>query len=413
MNRTGADTWQTTRLGDVLTLQRGYDIRKVDLRDGSVPVVSSGGVYGYHDTPIAEGPGVVIPRTGTLGTAYYIESDYWPHNTTLFVRDFKGNQPRFVHYFLRGFAVVHLNVGSAHPTLNRNHLHPLSVRWPSLPEQKAIAHVLGTLDDKIELNRRMNETLEEMARAIFKSWFVDFDPVKAKMDGRKPCGMDDETAALFPDSFEDSAIGRIPRGWAARVVTDVIDVNPRRPLRKGDVAPYVEMKHMPERGHRPSSWPCREFRSGTRFTNGDTLVARITPCLENGKTAYVDFLDDGSIAWGSTEYIVLRPRQPLTPMYAYFLARSPDFRAYMIANMTGSSGRQRVPASCLESYTVAPPPAGVTTKFDGTVAPMIRRVAANHDENVTLAGLRDALLPKLISGELDVRELTDLPIETA
>ena len=161
---------------------------------------------------------------------------------------------------------------------------------PPLPEQRAIAHILGTLDDKIELNRRMNETLEEIARALFKSWFVDFDPVHAKMEGRDT-GLPSDVAALFPNRLVDSELGEIPEGWEVVPLPEMIEVNPPRSLRKGEVAPYLDMANMPTRGHVPDTVIDRPFGSGMRFTNGDTLVARITPCLENGKTAYGGFLE--------------------------------------------------------------------------------------------------------------------------
>ena len=139
---------------------------------------------------------------------------------------------------------------------------------------------------------------------------MDFDPVRAKMDGRKPEGMNDVTAKLFPDSFQDSPMGPIPKGWKAVRLPEAIDVNPRRTLRKGTVAPYLDMKNVPTYGHCPNNVIDREFTSGTKFENGDTLLARITPCLENGKTAFVDFLDEGQVGWGSTEFIVLSPKPP-------------------------------------------------------------------------------------------------------
>nr|WP_277883458.1 N-6 DNA methylase [Nostoc flagelliforme] len=171
-------------------------------------------------------------------------------------------------------------------------------------------YILGTLDDKIELNQQINHTLEAIARALFKSWFIDFDPVRAKIDGRQPAGMDAETAALFPDEFEDSA-GKIPNGWKTVPLSEVIEVNPRRSLTQGKLAPYLDMQNMPTQGHRPNGWIYREFSSGTKFIQGDTLLARITPCLENGKTAFIDFLPEGEVGWGSTEYIILRPKPPL------------------------------------------------------------------------------------------------------
>jgi len=269
---------------------------------------------------------------------------------------------------------------------------------PPLTEQRAIAHVLGTLDDKIELNRRMNETLEAMARALFKSWFVDFDPVRAKVVGRQPFEMDAETAALFPASFEDSPLGEVPKGWEVVPLPEVVEVNPVRSLKKDTVAPYLDMANMPTQGHRALEWIERPFGSGTRFIDGDTLLARITPCLENGKTAFVDFLQDGQVGWGSTEYIVLRPRLPLPVEYGYYLARSDALREHTIMNMTGTSGRQRAPASCFDKYLLAVPPDTVAQQFGEFAKASIAVIRANDEQSRTLATLRDALLPKLLSG---------------
>ncbi len=273
---------------------------------------------------------------------------------------------------------------------------------PLLNEQKAIAHILGTLDDKIELNRRMNETLEAMARAIFKSWFVDFDPVRAKMDGRHPFGMDSATAALFPDRFVESALGCTPQGWKIRQLSEVIEVNPKRTLSKGTISPYLDMKNMPTRGHCPNEIIDRAFSSGTKFSNDDTLLARITPCLENGKTAFVDFLCDGEVGWGSTEYIVFHPKTPLPAEFGYYLARSDDLRSFAIQNMTGTSGRQRVPPDCFNQYLLAIPPEAIVRRFGDFVRPFIKQISANVEQSKHLAAIRDALLPKLLSGDICV-----------
>ncbi len=293
-------------------------------------------------------------------------------------------------------------VGATMPSLNTQLLSDVIVPHPrDLGEQRAIAHILGTLDDKIELNRRMNETLEAMARALFKSWFVDFDPVRAKTEGRD-LGLPQPLADLFPDSFEESELGEIPRGWKVMPLPSLIDVNPTRTLRKGETAPYLDMASMPTRGHAPDAVIDRPFGSGMRFMNGDTLVARITPCLENGKTAYVDFLQDGQVGWGSTEYIVLRPKSPLPSEFAYCLARSMEFRDFAIQSMTGSSGRQRVPTELLSHFLVASPSKHVAGLFGKLIKPLFARASAATEENRTLAALRDTLLPKLISGELRV-----------
>ncbi len=281
-----------------------------------------------------------------------------------------------------------------------------------ISEQRAIAHILGTLDDKIELNRLMNETLEAMARATFKSWFVDFDPVRAKAEGRDP-GLPKHIADLFPYRFDDSEMGEIPSGWELAPLPKVIDVNPTRTLRRGDVSPYLDMANMPTRDHSPDAVIMRPFGSGMRFVNGDTLVARITPCLENGKTAYVDFLDDGQVGWGSTEYLVLRPKHPLPNEFAYCLARSEEFREFAIQSMTGSSGRQRVPAESLSHFMVISPSKQVAEEFGNIVSPLFMRASATTEEGRTLANLRDALLPKIISGELRLGDSERFLQETA
>ena len=154
---------------------------------------------------------------------------------------------------------------------------------------------------------------------------------------------------LFPDRLVDSEMGAIPEGWVVSRLTEMVDINPKRSLRRGQIAPYLPMANMPTRGHVPDSVDVRPFGSGMRFANGDTLVARITPCLENGKTAYVDFLPDNEVGWGSTEYIVLRPQLPLPNQFAYCLARSAGFREFAIQNMSGTSGRQRGTGSRTES----------------------------------------------------------------
>ena len=285
----------------------------------------------------------------------------------------------------------------------------INISIPPQSTQHAIAHILGTLDDKIELNRRMNETLEGMARALFKSWFVDFDPVRAKMEGRDT-GLPPDVDALFPDRLVESELGEIPEGWEVVPLPEMIEVNPPRSLRKGEVAPYLDMANMPTRGHVPDTVIDRPFGSGMRFTNGDTLVARITPCLENGKTAYVDFLRHDRIGWGSTEYIVMRPKPPLPNEFAYCLARSTHFREFAIQNMTGTSGRQRVPAKALSQFLLSLPPEPIAVRFGKVVQPLFARAGEAVQGSRTLAALRDTLLPKLVSGEIRVIE-TEYSIE--
>jgi type I restriction enzyme S subunit len=292
--------------------------------------------------------------------------------------------------------------GSAQANISGEQIESLKIPLPSVHEQRAIARILRTLDDKIELNRRMNQTLEGLARAIFRSWFVDFDSVVAKAAGRCPVAMSAATAALFPDSFADSPLGPIPNGWQVLALPTAIEINPPRKLAHGMVAPYVDMGNMPTDSARVLGWIERETGSGMRFQNGDALVARITPCLENGKTAYVDFLADGQVGWGSTEYIVLRSKPPLPPEFAYLLARTDEFRGHAIANMTGSSGRQRVPAESLGNYSVVVPEKRLAERFGKWIKPLFDAMKSRGQQSDTLAALRDALLPRLLSGELRV-----------
>ena len=286
--------------------------------------------------------------------------------------------------------------------IKQSELRKISLRLPPLPEQRAIAQVLAGFDDKIELNRRMNATLEAMAQTLFRAWFVDFEPVKAKAEGIAPVGLDAQTAALFPDSFAASTCGMIPQGWEVKRLEEAFEINPTRQLRKGSDATYLDMASVQTQGHRPAGWVQRKFSSGMKFTNGDTLLARITPCLENGKTAFVDFLKSEEIGWGSTEFIVLRPRLPLPEYFAYLLCRHEEFRAHAIQSMTGTSGRQRVQTSALGQYRLCVPDEPVCRAFATAIQPLAAQIAQNSTQSQTLAQMRDSLLPRLISGQLEI-----------
>jgi type I restriction enzyme, S subunit len=220
-------------LGDFVTLQRGHDLPEPQRRVGKVPVMGSFGLTGFHDTPKAQGPGVTIGRSGaSIGVISFVRKDYWPLNTVLYVTNFRGNNPLFTYYFLKSLDLIPFDSGSAQPSLNRNYIYPIKIEVPRRNEQDAIASILGALDDKIELNRRMNETLEALARAIFKSWFVDFDPVRAKAEGGTPVGMDAATSAIFPNRF---SVDGLPDGWQRAFLEDLTEV-----LGRGIAPSYIE-----------------------------------------------------------------------------------------------------------------------------------------------------------------------------
>ena len=226
--------------------------------------------------------------------------------------------------------------------------------------------------------------------------------MRAKAEGREPEGMDAATAALFPSEFEESELGKIPKGWRAVTVAEAVEFNPSHSLTRGTEVRYLEMANTPTSGHRPvGRISLRAFGSGCKFCNGDALLAKITPCLENGKSAFVDFLNDGEVGWGSTEFIVLRAK-PVLPQYgAYLLARHEPFRQFAIQAMTGTSGRQRVVLSRLAQFPMAlPPDTFVAQAAEPTLRALQSRIAANDEQAKVLTGLRDALLPRLISGKL-------------
>ena len=230
----------------------------------------------------------------------------------------------------------------------------------------------------------MNETLEAMARALFKDWFRRLRP-RPRQDGRPralpPAGR------LVPLPRPPRAVGarRHPGGVADKGARGFVTLNPREPMKKGTVAPYLDMAALPTSGPSSDDAVLREFTSGTRFRNGDTLLARITPCLENGKTAFVQSLPEDRVGWGSTEFIVMRVIPPVPPEYTYLLARDPTFRAYAIQSMTGTSGRQRARTEALVPYPLVFPQRQAWSALASIVTPMFAKIKSNHEEINTLA----------------------------
>jgi len=274
--------------------------------------------------------------------------------------------------------------GSTFPNVSSQQLNNLTIEVPDLHTQRRIADILSALDEKIELNRQTNATLEAIAHAIFKEWFVDF---------------------RFPGAtgeMQDSELGPIPRGWRAGRIGDICELNPKLTLRKGAISKYVEMKNLSQCLLSIEEPREREFVSGSKFQNGDTLFARIAPCLENGKTGFVDFLADLEIGWGSTEFIVLRGRNYINPYFIYCLSRLSNFREFAIQSMVGSSGRQRVVESILSDYPTVIPDQETVNNFLKVVEQLFFQVKNNSDQSATVAKIRDALLPKLMSGEIEV-----------
>ncbi|MDO7494631.1 restriction endonuclease subunit S [Acinetobacter baumannii] len=358
--------WFKCTLGEFVYFQRGHDLPKTQMQMGKFPVAGSNGIIGYHNLATTKGPGITIGRSGNIGTPKFYKDDFWAHNTVLYVKNFNGNHPLFAYYFLKTIDFIGFNTGSAVPTLNRNHIHELEINIPTLPEQKVIASVLSSLDDKIDFLHGQNKTLEAMAETLFRQWFIE------------------------DESINDVAIN------------ELIEFNPKRTLAKGTQATYLEMAGLSTQNFNATGYYIREFSSGTKFIQQDTLLARITPCLENGKSGYVTFLNENEVGWGSTEYIVMRPKAHLHPLMAYVLTRNQDFRDYAEGCMEGSSGRQRVNVDHLKEYKIGNPSHPVIQKFNDYLKSIESKLIYNSKQIQTLEKLRDTLLPKLMSGEVRV-----------
>ncbi|ATU99061.1 restriction endonuclease subunit S [Aeromonas taiwanensis] len=310
--------------------------------------------------------------------------------------------------------IQNVTTGTAVPHISAKQILDFEFRLPPAYVRAKVGEIVAALNERITLLRETNTTLEAIAQALFKSWFVDFDPVHARARGEQPAGLAPEVAALFPDSFEESALGMIPRGWSLSPLSEAYEINPTRKLKKGEMAPYLDMASVATSGHTVAEVADREMGSGTKFINGDTLLARITPCLENGKTAFVDFLAQEQTGWGSTEFVVLRPKAPLPTYHGYLLARHPAFREHAIQSMSGTSGRQRVQNDVLGRYLVTVPSEKVAMAFNDVISPLQQKSTENHRQAQTLANLRDTLLPRLISGQLRLpdaeQQLKDLAV---
>ncbi len=380
--------WMSGKLGNFIELKRGYDLPQAKRLPGLVPLVSSSGVSDQHKVAMVKGPGVVTGRYGTIGQVFYVEEDFWPLNTTLYVRDFKGNDPKFVHYFLKTVDFFAYSDKGAVPGVNRNHLHEALATIPPLDLQKEVAATLGALDDRITLLRETNATLEAIAQALFKSWFVDFDPVRAKMEGRAPEGMDEATAALFTDGLEESEseLGAVPRGWQVSKFEDFIN----------------------------------RMSVGKKFDKKTASEIGTTPILDQGKSGIIGFHNESPGIHASLENPVI----VFANHTCYMRLISFDFSVIQnVLPFTGKNvdtvwafyatkGRVKFseykghwPDFSIEKTVV--PAASLTFAFRKIIEPLMRSVRCNELQAQTLSTLRDTLLPRLISGQL--RLPTDMP----
>ena len=388
--------WTNTTLGVFCPLSYGKGL-KADNRNqtGHIPVFGSNGRVGWHDKPLSKGPTVIIGRKGTVGAVHYSPIPCWPIDTTFFITEEGEGLIRFKYFMLTSLNLAEMNGDSAVPGLNRDAFHQLKIPLPSIAEQRAIAEILGAFDDKIELNRRMNETLEAMARAIFDDWFVDFGPARARMEGRKPY-LAPEVWRLFPDRI-DADTGA-PEGWRPGVLGDIA-VSEHRAVAPAEVAadtPYIGLEHMPRRSIALSRWG-RADQVKTpklRFEAGEFLFGRLRPYFHKAGVAPFDGICSTTIA-------VVRPvsQEWSAPVLACISSES--FVDFADRSSTGTTMPQ-TSWEALSRYELAIPPPALAAAYGDAVAPMRDRIVANVRESHALADARDSLLPRLMSGRISI-----------
>ena len=363
----------------------------------------SNGVIGYHDTALTDGPTVIIGRKGTIGAVHYSPVPCWPIDTTFFLTASDVALVRFKYYALRYLGLGNTNSDTAVPGLNRGVAHAHELQVPEEPEQRTIAHILGTLDDKIELNRRMSETLEEMAQALFKSWFVDFDPVRAKMEGCDT-NLPEHIADLFPDRLVGSELGKIPEGWGVKTLGECFNLTmgqspPGSSYNDhGEGLPFFQGRtdfgfRYPENRKFCTApiriaWPGDTLVS-VRAPVGEINMAWTQCCIGRGVAALRHKSASSSFTYYSAWTI-----QKNISVYEH------------TGTVFGAINKKQ-----FEALQTLEPRSELIEAFDSYVRFMDFRIRNNTSEVRTLTDLRDTLLPKLISGETRLANVEKLTAE--
>ena len=416
-------------LNEFILLQRGFDLPQSDRISGDIPVVASTGVAGFHNEYKVDAPGVVIGRSGSIGGGQYIKEKFWPLNTTLWVKDFKGHDARYVYYLLKSIDFHRFNVGTGVPTLNRNHLSSVLVKNLGYINEKVIAKILGDLDDKIHLNNQLHQTLESIAQALFKSWFVDFDPVRAKIAAKQE-GKDSElaamciisgksedeiqqmpegdfaelqaTAALFPDELVESELGEVPKGWDAITLGNFLEIKrggSPRPIQNFMAPtgyPWVKIADATA-DPSPFLFKTKEFiiKEGLRKT---VYLKKGSLILTNSATPGLPkFLElDACIHDG---WLYFPQKKHFSDNYLYFLFLK--LRTQLVAQGNGSVFTN-LKTDILRNQVVLVPTKEVIEKFDFQVGKILEMMKTQCIQSSNLSDLRDTLLPKLLSGKVSV-----------
>jgi type I restriction enzyme S subunit len=380
-------------IGQFLSLQRGYDLTGDEREVGNIPVVGAAGQNGFHNKALASAPGVVVGRCGgSFGQVYFSKEDFWPHNTAMFVTDFKGNDPYFAYYLLKSIDFSKLNSGSAQPSLNRNYVYPTKIIVPKPPEQRKIAAVLAALDAKIDCNQRINAELEAMAKSLYDYWFVQFD---------FPCANGDPYKSSGGKMVYNASLKReIPEGWAAAPLSSIT------PVSNETLNPAV----FPEKSFKHFSIPVFDVTKtygvelgrsigSSKFTvlGVDLLVSKLNPWSNR-----VVYAMDEADQVCSTEFVVWRSPSENLKNFLYFIATSQQFISHCVQSASGtSSSHKRVNPSVMMRFEL-PYEERVAAEFGKMIDPILKKLIVNQRENQYLAQLRDWLLPMLMNGQVIV-----------
>ena len=374
--------WKEVRLGDILNFRRGHDLPHSAMKPGNIPVAGSNGVIGYHDTATPIKPILTIGRSGNVGKPYFYE-EAWAHNTTLYVDDFKGNDPKFLYYLCLTMPFANFGGGSAVPTLNRNHIHPLETKIPvKVEDQRRIASILSSLDRKIELNNKINADLEEMAQAIFKNWFVDFEPFK---DGK----------------FVDSELGMIPEGWKVGRLTEIasymngLAMQKYPPENNEDSLPVLKIKELGQGFCGTDCDRCScNIKDECKIHNGDVIFSW-------SGTLLVDVWCGGDCGLNQHLFKVTSKDYPKWFYYYWTKHHLQEF-IHIAKDKAVTMGH--IKRGHLEEAMVAIPDNDSMEKAHELFEPILSKMISLRLENSRLSLLRDTLLPRLMSGELEVPE---------
>jgi type I restriction enzyme S subunit len=421
-----AGEWATLPLGD-LTVNfdgRRVPVKEADRKPGPYPYYGASGIVDHVDGYLFDGDYLLIAedgenlRTRQTPVAFIATGKFWVNNHAHIVQGNERSTTRFLHYALAATDISGYLTGSTMPKLTQGNLNRIPVVAPPLPEQKRIAHILGTLDDKIELNRRMNATLEAMSRAIFKSWFVDFHPVRQKAAGKQPVGMDAQTAALFPDSFEDSEIGEVPKGWRGGTIGECVEVvdclHTKKPDRTADGKPLLQLANIRDDGLLDmtdcffiSEDDYRKWSFKFETQTGDCVITNV------GRVGAVAQVPPGVTAALGRNMTGLRPKPSFPfPTFTLECLLSQEMREEIGRKTDSGTILNALNVKSIPRLRLAIPCNTAAAAYEAIARPIRRGMEDRLKESRTLAALRDTLLPKLLSGEVRVPE-ADQAVEEA